>query len=54
MKKMLLLPFILCFALAFAQQGTTPLKKLNVALFIYPGVGPGDLNGPADVFMKAG
>ncbi|WP_367866242.1 GlxA family transcriptional regulator [Pedobacter sp. WC2423] len=53
MKKLLLLPFLFCCALAFAQQETTPVKKINVALYIYPGVGLGDLNGPADVFMKA-
>jgi transcriptional regulator GlxA family with amidase domain len=53
MKKLLLLPLLLCCTLAFAQQQITPVKKLNVALFIYPGVGLGDLNGPADVFMKA-
>jgi transcriptional regulator GlxA family with amidase domain len=53
MKKLLLLPFLLCCLLAFAQQETSPVKKLNVALYIYPGVGLGDLNGPADVFLKA-
>lgn len=53
MKKLLLLPFLFCCAFAFAQQETTLVKKINVALYIYPGVGLGDLNGPADVFMKA-
>lgn len=53
MKKLILLPLIFCCVLAFAQQVSTPVKKLNVALFIYPGVGLGDLNGPADVFIKA-
>lgn len=28
-------------------------KHLNVAIFVYPGVGLGDLNGPLDVFVKA-
>ncbi|OWK68823.1 DJ-1/PfpI family protein [Pedobacter sp. AJM] len=53
MKKLLLLPFLLCCAFAFGQQDAASVKKLNVALFIYPGVGLGDLNGPADVFLKA-
>jgi transcriptional regulator GlxA family with amidase domain len=53
MKKLLLLPLLICCVFAFAQQHTIPVKKLNVALFIYPGIGLGDLNGPADVFMKA-
>lgn len=54
MKKIILLPLIFCCCvLAFAQQVTTPVKKLNVALFIYPGIGLGDLNGPTDVFVKA-
>ncbi|WP_219226546.1 GlxA family transcriptional regulator [Pedobacter antarcticus] len=54
MKKIILLPLIFCCCvLAFAQQVTTPVRKLNVALFIYPGIGLGDLNGPADAFIKA-
>jgi transcriptional regulator GlxA family with amidase domain len=53
MKKILTLSLVLCCALAFAQHVPAPVKKLNVALFVYPGVGLGDLNGPADVFMKA-
>lgn len=28
-------------------------KQLNVAVFVYPGVGLGDLNGPVEVFTKA-
>lgn len=32
---------------------TTPLRKLNVAVLVYPGVGLGDLDGPVDVFTKA-
>jgi len=29
-------------------------KRLNVAVFVYNGVGLGDMNGPIDVFTKAG
>jgi transcriptional regulator GlxA family with amidase domain len=31
----------------------SPLRKLNVAVLVYPGVGLGDLDGPVDVFTKA-
>ena len=42
---------MLLFNLASAQTPAT--KPLNVAIFVYPGVGLGDLNGPLDVFVKA-
>ena len=31
----------------------TPVRQLNVAVLVYPGVGLGDLDGPVDVFTKA-
>ena len=36
-----------------AAPPATPLRHLNVAVLVYPGVGLGDLNGPLDVFTKA-
>jgi transcriptional regulator GlxA family with amidase domain len=56
MKKLLLITLLVITHFAVNAQMTTPIwtKHLNVAVFVYPGVGLGDLNGPVDVFTKAG
>lgn len=54
MKKLFLL-MLLTINLVSKAQMTVPAytKKLNIAVFLYPGVGLGDLEGPVDVFTKA-
>lgn len=56
MKKIKILILLATVSFALKAQMTVPAytKQLNVAVFVYPGVGLGDLNGPVDVFTKAG
>ena len=55
MKKICVLSLFISLSLIVNAQMTTPTftKRLNVAVFVYPGVGLGDLQGPVDIFTKA-
>ncbi|WP_419802839.1 DJ-1/PfpI family protein [Mucilaginibacter sp.] len=56
MKNFKIIVLLLIVNSALKAQMAVPAytKQLNVAVFIYPGVGLGDLDGPVDVFTKAG